>query len=142
MSLDLKKIHLFRLPRGDDLIEALTAYCRDQAVTHAVINGLGVTSRTVLGYFDRATKGYREFLFEEDVEVLNLTGNVSLKEGRPMIHAHMTIADKDGQTHGGHVLPGCRVFVFEAMLFELKGDGPHRVADEETGLFLWPTWRP
>lgn len=139
MSLEVKKVHLFRLPRGADLIEDLTAYCHDQGITHGVINGLGVTSQTMLGYFDRTTKGYREFLFEEDVEITNLTGNVSLKEGRPMVHAHMTIADQDGRAFGGHVLPGCTVFVFEAMIFELTGDGPQRAADEESGLFLWPT---
>lgn len=139
MSLEVKNVHLVRLPRGGDLLEDLTAFCRDRAINYGVINGIGVTSRTMLGYFDRATKGYREFVFEDDVEITSLTGNVSLKEGRPMVHAHMTIADGDGRAFGGHVLPGCTVFVFEAMVFELVGDGPVRLEDEESGLFLWPT---
>ena len=70
--------------------------------------------------------------------ILNLTANVSLKDGQPFIHAHMTVADDQGRTYGGHVFQGCTVFVLEATVTELTGDGPVRAYDDETGLFMWP----
>jgi predicted DNA-binding protein with PD1-like motif len=140
--MSIKEVHLFRLPPGSDLIGGLTDYCRAQEITRAVVTGIGTISFTRLAFYHRETRRYQDLTFDQDLEILNLTGNVSLKDGGPMVHAHMTVADDAGRTFGGHVQEGCRLIVFEAMIFELTGEVLTRQFDDEIGLFLWPTWRP
>ncbi|UCE28086.1 MAG: DUF296 domain-containing protein, partial [Candidatus Coatesbacteria bacterium] len=68
-----------------------------------------------------------------------LTGNVSLNEGEPFVHCHLTVADRDGNAFGGHCLPGCEIFVCELAIIELIGDPPIREPKDECGgLAVWP----
>jgi predicted DNA-binding protein with PD1-like motif len=53
------------------------------------------------------------------VELLSLVGDVALKDGKPMVHAHAVIGKKDGTTYGGHLLeahirPTCEVVLTES----------------------------
>lgn len=137
----VEKVHLFRLPNESDLIGGLTDYCQANDITTAVLTGIGTISFSRVAYYNRETRQYQDLTFDQDLEILNLTGNVSLKDGRPLVHAHMTLADDAGRTFGGHVQEGCRIIVFEAMIFELSGEGPVRQFDDQVGLFLWPPWR-
>ena len=41
---------------------------------------------------------------DEQVELLSLIGDVTLKDGEPLVHAHAVIGKKDGTAHGGHLL--------------------------------------
>jgi nucleoside phosphorylase len=50
------------------------------------------------------------------VELLSLIGDVALKDGKPVVHAHAVIGKKDGTAHGGHLLeahirPTCEVIL-------------------------------
>jgi hypothetical protein len=65
-------------------------------------------------------------------------GNISVKDGRPFVHAHAVLADKNGNTKAGHLLEGT-VFAAEVYLRELKGAKLERKYDEVTGLSLWET---
>jgi len=66
-----------------------------------------------------------------------LVGNISLKDGRPFLHAHVTLADKEGHAFGGHLAPGTIVFVCELVVQALEGPEFTRELDQETGLPLW-----
>jgi predicted DNA-binding protein with PD1-like motif len=70
-------------------------------------------------------------------EIVGFVGNVSLRDGRPFLHAHATFADVSGATIGGHLLRGCVVFAAEVMIRELGDVSLVRAHDEETGLALW-----
>jgi uncharacterized protein len=59
-----------------------------------------------------------------------------LKAGRPFVHAHAVLSDKNGRTMAGHLIEAT-VFAAEIHLIELKGMNLERELDEETGLFLW-----
>ncbi len=69
-------------------------------------------------------------------EITKLVGNVSLKEGRPMVHAHVTLAD-EGKAFGGHLAPGTVVFACEFIIQVFEGVSLTRSLDAETGLQLW-----
>jgi predicted DNA-binding protein with PD1-like motif len=74
---------------------------------------------------------------DRPLEILSGIGNVSLKEGRPFVHLHLTLGDDTGRRRGGHAMPGCRIFAAEAAILKAEGPNKHRVYDEATGLFLW-----
>ena len=37
-------------------------------------------------------------------EVIGMSGDIALYEGKPVVHTHMLVGDSDGTTQGGHVL--------------------------------------
>jgi predicted DNA-binding protein with PD1-like motif len=91
----------------------------------------------VAGFYDCEAQKYENFVFEKPMEVLSLVGNVSLKDGQPFIHAHITLSDEKGQSFGGHLMEGTIVFAAEFIIEELEGENLEREFDKTTGLALW-----
>lgn len=125
------------LPHGGDLVAALEDFCVRHEITSAVFSLIGAVSKATLGTYDQAQQVYVTFTAEGDLEILSCTGNVSLKEGKPFVHAHVVLAGEGGKTIGGHLFPGTIVFAGEAYLVELTGPQLVREYDRTTGLMLW-----
>ncbi|MGQ9823863.1 MAG: PPC domain-containing DNA-binding protein [Desulfotomaculales bacterium] len=131
-----------RLKKGDDLLEALTKECAASRIVLGEVRAIGAVSRARVGYYDQKSRLYRYLEFGEPMEILSLAGNISLKEGRPFVHAHVTLADGEGRACGGHLAEGTEVFACEFVIREyLSGEPFERAFDPETGLFLWPEKR-
>ena len=129
--------HLFRLPKDADLLTALETICLERDVTHACVTLIGALTRACLGFYLQDERRYVSHDVDRPMEILAGIGNVSLKEGRPFVHLHLTLGDDTGAAMGGHAMPGCRVFAAEAAIQPAEGPNRHRVYDEATGLFLW-----
>lgn len=126
-----------RLATGSDLVEEIERYCAEQGITAAQVTVIGALRRARYAYYEQHDRRYRELSSATHHEIAGFTGNVSLKDDRPFLHAHATLADADGATVGGHLLRGCEVFAAEVMIREFTGVALVRVHDEETGLALW-----
>jgi predicted DNA-binding protein with PD1-like motif len=79
---------------------------------------------------------YKAVSIKEPVELVSCTGNVSLRDGRPFLHAHAALAFSDGKVVGGHLNSGL-IFAVEALIQELLGEPLARGYDSTTGLYLW-----
>lgn len=130
-------VHLVRLATGDDLTSAITTYCADNGIRSASVAFLGAVRRASLRYYNQDEKRYQDFDIHEHLEIVAGTGNVSVLDGEPFLHAHAAFADEDGHAYGGHVNRGTEVFAVEVTLVELSGVAPVRQLDETTGLMLW-----
>ena len=53
------------------------------------------------------------------------------------VHAHITLADENQKSYGGHLAAGTIVFACEVVIYSFKGPEFMRDYDEETGLPLW-----
>ncbi len=126
-----------RLPHGADLLEAITAQCRARDIRMARISAIGALTQARVGYYEQDAKKYQELDFPGHCEILALIGNVSVRDGAPAVHAHVTLADDAGKAFGGHLVAGCRIFACELVITELTGDPLARGFDETTGLPLW-----
>ncbi|MEP7081729.1 MAG: PPC domain-containing DNA-binding protein [Chloroflexota bacterium] len=126
-----------RLETGSDLVEEIERYCAEQGITAAQVTAIGAVRRARYAYYEQDARRYRELESESHHEITGFVANVSLRDGRPFLHAHATFSDADGQTIGGHLLPGIEVFAAEVMIRELAGVALIRQHDEETGLALW-----
>jgi uncharacterized protein len=138
-TLTLQDLRVGRLEYGVDIIEALEAYCASEKITCAWINLLGAVSQAKLAFYTQDTHEYRTHVFSGDYEILNGTGNISIKEGKPFAHIHLTLGDSDYKTIGGHLMKGesC-VFACEFSLWVLEGGSLLRgLPDAQTGLALW-----
>jgi uncharacterized protein len=121
--------------KGDEVLENLLAFAREHGLSAAEFTGLGALSDAVLGYFDWQTKDYKRIPIDEQVEVLNLTGNIALAEGKPKLHPHIVLGKADGTAHGGHLLEGHVRPTLEVIVTESPRHLERR-SDPETGLAL------
>jgi uncharacterized protein len=133
----LKRTFAGQLPRGADLYDGLTQMVRRENIRFGRIQALGATTHAVLAYYDQQEKQYKPMEFSGGMEILNLHGNVSLRNGEPFIHLHVLLSDCEGRVFGGHVLPGTKLWALEVFIDEYDGEPPVRMNDESTGLFLW-----
>ena len=130
---------LGRLAKGDDLLRSLEKLCQEHNITLGEVRALGAVSRARVGYYDQEKREYHFLEMDQPLEILALVGNVSLNEGQPMVHAHVTLADNAGRTFGGHLGEGTPVFACEFAIYERLADQAlTRQYDPETGLTLWP----
>ncbi len=121
--------------KGDEVLQNLLAFAKEQRLAAAESTGLGALSDAVLGYFDWQKKDYRRIPIDEQVEVLNLTGNIALADGMPKLHPHIVLGKADGSAHGGHLLEGHVRPTLEVMVTESPRYLQRR-SDPETGLAL------
>lgn len=136
----LSTIHIGRIAHGEDIHHALLTYCRQHNITQAWINMLGAVHHATLAYYNQQTCQYELHPFTGGLEITHATGNISLKDGQPFAHIHMTLSDASGKALGGHLMPDTSsVFACEFMLWPLESEAPLMRCgiDEPTGLTLW-----
>jgi predicted DNA-binding protein with PD1-like motif len=126
-----------KLDHGADLLEEITAICRDGGILLGRVQAIGAVQKVRLAYYNQQDKTYEFFELNEPLEILSLTGNVSIKDGRPMVHAHVVLSNARGESFGGHLASGTVVFAGECMVEEFIGQEYVRGHDETTGLPLW-----
>ena len=131
-----KKI-LERLPHGADLGEELTVLARREGIKAGTVAAIGAVRKATIGYYDQKEKEYREREVNGPMEICSCLGNISLKNGEIFVHAHITLADREGRVVGGHLCEGTIIFAAECLIEELTGEELHRLYDDTTGLSLW-----
>ena len=98
--------HLVRLIRGEEIIHALALWAGRIGLPGGRISGLGAMRDVTLGYYDELIRDYRKMEFPDPVEILSLSGGISLLNDKPYIHIHAAIGDADGRAWGGHLFRG------------------------------------
>lgn len=132
-----REIVMGKLPYDCDLLEALTNVCTERDIRLGRIKAIGAVRKACIGFYNQKTRTYQFSTLDRPLEITNLTGNISLKDGSPFVHAHVTLADEAGKSYGGHLAPGTVVFACEFIIEAFEGPAFHRSPDEETGLPLW-----
>ena len=130
------KTFILMFETGEELVNGLLQFAKLQKVSAASFNAVGALSSVRLGWFSWESKRFEPSVtLDEQVELLSLMGDVALKDGEPVVHAHAVIAKRDGTAHGGHLLnasvrPNCEVFLTESPA------KLHRFIDPDSGLAL------
>lgn len=106
---------------GDEVVGELIKFAREKELKASQFTAIGAFSKAVLGYFDFDKKDYDKIPINEQVEVLSITGDVSLFEQKPKVHAHAVLGKKDGSTCGGHLIEGIAHPTLEIILTESPG---------------------
>ena len=136
-ELNKGKIFLGKLRYGGDLLEELTSVCKANDIKLGRLEALGAVQKACIGFYDQVKREYKYFELEDRLEITNLIGNVSLKDGEPIVHAHITFADNTGRAFGGHLAAGTIIFATEFLIETLDGPQYNRGYDEQTSLPLW-----
>jgi predicted DNA-binding protein with PD1-like motif len=129
-------VHQGSLRKGEDLIKGLIAVMREHTITAGAISGIGALTETRIGYFNPGTKTYEDRVFREDLEIVSLKGNISMKDDEIFPYLHVVLSRGDFSAIGGHLF-SATVYAFEFEIAPFEGKPFVRGFDEGTGLFLW-----
>ena len=111
--------------------------CSAQTAKFATISGIGACDLVSLNFYDIKTKKYYEKVLEEDVELIILMGNFTLKDGKPFAHIHGTFGDDKYQTWSGHVSKAI-VSVTAEIVVTFTDMQVSRELNEDVGIYLIP----
>ncbi len=120
---------------GDEAADGLLKFAKENQLGGSHFTAIGAFYDVTLGYFDWETKEYEENRINEQVEVISLIGDIALKDGKPKVHAHVTVAKRDGTAHGGHLLKALVRPTLEVIITESPRK-MQRKYDEASGLAL------
>jgi uncharacterized protein len=90
--------------QGDEAFSGLLEFAEKYHVTSAHFTAIGALSGATLGWFDPQRKMYKKIPVIGQHEVIGMSGDIALYEGKPVVHTHMLVGNPDGTTQGGHVL--------------------------------------
>ncbi len=127
--------YVFRVPEGEELLTYITRFSKVNNVRLGLVLAIGALKRCKLGYYDQKAQRYEVVELNEEVELVSALGNVSVREGEPFVHVHVSVSRRDGTTLSGHLVEA-EVFVAEVFLLGLEG-GPELTREREGGLWLW-----
>ena len=126
-------VFLVCLQPGEWLRQCLEQACLDLEIAGAGVTGIGGLCEVELGYW--RSPDYERRKLEGNWELLTLLGNISLYEGRPFAHLHVSLAGPELQVVGGHFFEG-RVTA-TAEIFLNRTTPIARKWDEQIGAALW-----
>ncbi|GGG46804.1 PPC domain-containing DNA-binding protein [Bizionia arctica] len=128
--------YVISIQNHSEITKAITAFVEEHDIKAGTISGLGAVNEATLRFFDPATKEFVDKTFSEQMEITNLTGNISQQNNSPYIHMHVTLGRNDYTVLAGHLLTakinGAGEFIIESF------DGTvNRYYDENVGLNLY-----
>jgi predicted DNA-binding protein with PD1-like motif len=126
---------VLRLLRDEEIIATLAAWAGSAAIGSGTVSGLGAMRDVTLGYYDESTREYAKREHPGPVEILSLSGGIAALDGKPYIHIHAAVSDRDGRAFGGHLFRGTVTATGE--IYVLPGRMPlARVKDAVEPFFL------
>jgi len=132
---DGEKTYAVIFATGDEAAAGLLDFAKEHRLAGSHFTAIGGFSRAILGYFDPNIKEYKKIPIDEQVEVLSLAGDIAVKDGAPIVHAHVVVGKSDGTAWGGHLIEGHVRPTLEVMLTESPAH-LQRHYDPETGLTM------
>src|SRR5208282_2458809 len=90
--------------QGDEVYSGLQEFAEKYHVTSAHFTAIGALSGATLAWFDPQRKMYKKIPINGQHELIGMSGDIALYQGKPVVHTHAVVGGPDGTTHGGHVL--------------------------------------
>ncbi|NOY92163.1 MAG: DUF296 domain-containing protein [Deltaproteobacteria bacterium] len=131
---------ILRAERGERLPSALEELAAKEGVVAGWVSGLGAVEWAEVAEYDQESRSYGPAQrIKGGAEILHISGNVSIKDGAPMAHLHVTLSQERGErirVVGGHLVDA-RLFAAELKLECYDDVSLVRAPDAPTGLALW-----
>jgi len=123
------------LKSGDEIIKSLEKLTKRETIQSGCIRGIGAIRDAELGFYDVQNKKYIKDMFKGHFELITLSGNISYFEGKPVIHCHGVIGDKEHNLYGGHIFQATVTATVEIFV-QVSHDRLERKFDDKIGLNL------
>ena len=90
--------------QGDEAFSGLLEFAEKYHVTSAHFTAIGAIDGATVAWFDPQRKMYKKIPIKGQHEVIGMSGDIALYQGKPVVHTHMVVGSPDGTIHGGLVL--------------------------------------
>ena len=121
--------------QGDEAFSGLLEFAQKYHVMSAHFTAVGAVNGATLGWFDPQRKMYKKIPVVGQHEVIGMSGDIALYQGKPVVHTHMVVGSPDGTTQGGHVLDAYVSPTLEVMV-TVNPIAMEKRLDPETNLTL------
>ncbi|MFC1751653.1 PPC domain-containing DNA-binding protein [Patescibacteria group bacterium] len=113
-----KRKVVLRLDSGEELISVIAEYAAKRGTHSAVFSAVGATCEIIISYYNVKKKKYQDKKIKSNLEVVSLSGNITMFKGEIIVHAHGVFSNSKFHTKGGHVKqlivsPTCEVYIEE-----------------------------
>ncbi|MBR0138532.1 MAG: DNA-binding protein [Erysipelotrichaceae bacterium] len=125
-----------RIDRGEEILEKMKEIALKENIKLASVNALGAVDDFMVGVYDVEKKQYYSNTFTGAFEIVSFHGSINTMNGEYYSHIHMSAADDNGQTYGGHLNRAVVSATCEMFINVIYGK-VDRFHDEETGLNLF-----
>ena len=124
------------LAKGDNINKTFESFAEVKGVGCAWLNGIGALENPEIGYYSLEDKSYYRKTFKGEYELTSLIGNITLKEGKPFSHTHITFSDTEFRVFGGHLF-NANITAAGEFIMQFGSDEINREMNTEIGLPLW-----
>jgi len=132
----LGRIVFAQLAEDEDLLETITLAAEKSHITAGFFILIGTLKNANLGFYHKGK--YKTIKIPSPLEIVSCMGNISVKENKPFVHAHVSVSNEKGEVMGGHLMPGCTIAAAgELVLIEAVNAKLLRKLNEKTQLFSW-----
>jgi predicted DNA-binding protein with PD1-like motif len=132
------RTYLIVFGKNDDIIAGLYRFLDATKVQSGHFTALGAVGCAALGFFRPQEHTYKIARIEKQAEVSSLVGNIGIKNGKPVVHAHGVFSVEDGSCTAGHVFYASAWPTVEMTVTECE-NAPIRRYDDESELWLFDT---
>lgn len=110
------------LDTDENIHDSIKEVCRLENVMMGTVTGFGGVRFLKVGIWNNENNDY-DYLIDDksNMELLNLTGNISLIDGNIHTHIHVTAADNKFRTFGGHLAEGIVQNLMELYIYPGTG---------------------
>ena len=124
------------LAKGDNINKTFESFAEVKGVGCAWLNGIGALENPEIGYYSLKDKSYHRKTFKGEYELTSLIGNITLKEGKPFSHTHITFSDTEFRVFGGHLF-NANITAAGEFIMQFDSDEINREMNAGIGLSLW-----
>ncbi len=128
-----KKVHVFRVKPGQELLGEITRYCREHSISSGVVIGIiGSVERARLNFLMELPGKYESVDYSGPLEIVCAQGSVAQQSDSSIIHIHIQLSRQD-ICRGGHLAEATVFSTAEVVIGELDQQLRRR-SDSYTGL--------
>lgn len=97
------KKYLIRLHKGEEILESLKSFCKENNIESGFAMMIGAISSVNLALYELNKKEYFRKSFDGAFEIASMSGNITKMNGELITHIHGIYSDKNFETIAGHV---------------------------------------
>ena len=110
---------VLRFDKGENFMDSLASWFTENEIqSAAILCGIGMLDNMEIGRYNGIE--YTKMIEEKSCEILSLQGSLSMKEGKPFVHLHISFADHDFTAKGGHLFAGRVSMTIELVIAPLS----------------------
>jgi uncharacterized protein len=107
--------YTFRLKAGQDLFDSISLFVRENQIqAGCVLGGVGSLVHVALRFADQDHFAH----FDGHFEIVSITGTISIHG----THLHLSVSGEDGNTLGGHLESGCKIYTTAEIVLAVFDD--------------------